>query len=120
MAKTAGLDVKTTELVARGSALPDVGQSDAVDAAVFELPAAPISRADQPKMRSSSRASWRRKDVTPAEIDAGRAACGPRCMNERRGRFFASYMTKAKQRMNIRINPETLATSDRVVMSHEL
>jgi hypothetical protein len=29
-------------------------------------------------------------------------------LNERRSQFFASYMTKAKQRMNIRINPETL------------
>lgn len=30
-------------------------------------------------------------------------------MNERRGRFFAAYMTKARERMNVRINNQLLA-----------
>jgi hypothetical protein len=46
--------------------------------------------------------------VTPSEIEAGRAALRQEVLDERRGRFFAAYMTKAKQRMNIRINPDTL------------
>lgn len=107
-AKAAGLEVKTTELVARGSALPDVGQSDAVDAAVFALPAGATTEPIQTENAIVVARVVEKKEVTPAEVAAGRAAMRTEVMNERRGRFFASYMTKAKQRMNIRINPETL------------
>ena len=107
-AKAAGLEVKTTELVARGLALPDVGQSDAVDAAVFALPAGAITEPIQTENAIVVARVVEKKEVTPAEVAAGRAEMRTEVMNERRGRFFASYMTKAKQRMNIRINPETL------------
>jgi peptidyl-prolyl cis-trans isomerase D len=43
--KRAGLEVKTTELVARGSAIPDLGISEAVDAAAFALPQGGVSDA---------------------------------------------------------------------------
>ncbi len=107
-AKAAGLEVKTTELVARGSALPDVGQSEAVDAAVFALPAGATTEPIQTENAIVVARVLEKKEVTPAEVTAGRAEMRTEVMNERRGRFFASYMTKAKQRMNIRINPETL------------
>ena len=108
MAKTAGLDVKTTELVARGSALPDVGQSDAVDTAVFTLPAGAVSDPIEAEGAVVIARVAERKDVTPTEIEAGRAALRQEVLDERRGRFFAAYMTKAKQRMNIRVNQDTL------------
>ncbi|MGH9313485.1 MAG: peptidyl-prolyl cis-trans isomerase [Vicinamibacterales bacterium] len=107
-AKAAGFEVKTTELVARGSALPEVGQSDAVDAAVFALPAGAVSDPIQAEAAIVVARVVEKKEVTPAEVTAGRATMRTELLNERRGRFFASYMTKAKQRMTIRINPETL------------
>ncbi len=42
-AKAAGLEVKTTDLIVRGAALPDVGVSPAVDAAAFALPQGGVS-----------------------------------------------------------------------------
>ena len=42
-AKTAGLEVKTTELIPRGSPLPDIGVSPAIDAATFALPAGSVT-----------------------------------------------------------------------------
>ena len=42
-AKTAGLDVKTTDLIARGAAIADVGASPAVDAVAFTLPVGGVS-----------------------------------------------------------------------------
>ena len=30
-------------------------------------------------------------------------------LNEKKNRFYASYMSKARQRMNIRINRDTIA-----------
>jgi peptidyl-prolyl cis-trans isomerase D len=107
-AKAAGLEVKTTELVARGSALPDVGQSDAVDAAVFALPAGAVTEPIQTDNAIVVARVVEKKEVTPAEVEAGRAAMRTEVVNERRSRFFASYMTKAKQRMNIQIDSETL------------
>ncbi len=44
-AKKAGLEVKTTELISRGSAIPDLGISEAVDAAAFALPQGGVSDA---------------------------------------------------------------------------
>jgi peptidyl-prolyl cis-trans isomerase D len=107
-AKAAGLEVKPTELVARGATLPDVGQSDAVDAAVFALPAGAVTDPIQTDNAIVVARVVEKKEVTPAEVASGRATMRTELLNERRGRFFASYMTKAKQRMNIRINPETL------------
>jgi peptidyl-prolyl cis-trans isomerase D len=108
VAKAAGLDVKTTELVARGSALPDAGQSDAVDAVVFKLPAGAVSDPIETAGAVVIARVAERKDVTPSEIEAGRAGLRQEVLDERRGRFFAAYMTKAKQRMNIRVNQDTL------------
>jgi peptidyl-prolyl cis-trans isomerase D len=108
VAKAAGLDVKTTELIARGSPLPEAGQSDAVEAVVFKLPAGAVSDPIETASAVVIARVVERKDVTPSEIEAGRAALRQEVLDERRGRFFAAYMTKAKQRMNIRVNQDTL------------
>jgi peptidyl-prolyl cis-trans isomerase D len=107
-AKAAGLEVKTTELVPRGSTLPEVGQSETVDAAVFALSAGAVTEPIQTENAIVVARVAEKKDVTPDEVTGGRATMRTEVLNERRSRFFASYMTKAKQRMNIRINPETL------------
>jgi peptidyl-prolyl cis-trans isomerase D len=107
-AKAAGLEIKTTELVPRGSTLPEVGQSEMVDAAVFALPAGAVTEPIQTENAIVVARVAEKKDVTPDEVTSGRTTMRTEVLNERRSRFFASYMTKAKQRMNIRINPETL------------
>ena len=45
-AKKSGLEVKPTELIARGAAIPDLGISEDVDAAAFSLPVGGVSDAD--------------------------------------------------------------------------
>jgi peptidyl-prolyl cis-trans isomerase D len=107
-AKAAGLEVKTTELVARGSALPDIGQSDAVDAAVFALPAGGVSDPIRTDTAIVLAHVVERKDATPAELATARAGFREELLNERKGRFFSAYMTKAKTRMKIRIDRDTL------------
>lgn len=107
-AKAAGLTVQTSELVARGAALPEVGISPAADQAAFALPAGGVS---QPVTAESAAVVVKvveKKDVTKAEIEAGREALRQELIAEHRNRFFSAYMTKAKQRMKIEINRETL------------
>ncbi len=107
-AKAAGLTVQTSELVARGAALPEVGISAAADQAAFALPAGGVS---QPVTAESAAVVVKvveKKDVTKAEIEAGREALRQELIAEHRNRFFSAYMTKAKQRMKIEINREAL------------
>jgi len=107
-AKTAGLEVKTTELVARGSALPEVGTSDAVDAAVFALPQGGVSGPISTETGVVIARVVERDDVTPQEIAQGRGALREQLLSERQNRFFSAYMTKAKQKMKIEINRDVL------------
>jgi peptidyl-prolyl cis-trans isomerase D len=107
-AKAEGLAVKDTELVARESALPDVGVSPEVDKAAFSLPKGGVSN---PIVTSSGTVIVRvvdRDEVTPEELQTGKDAFRAQLISERRGRFFSAYMTKAKQRMKIEVHEDVL------------
>jgi len=107
-AKAAGLTVQTTELIARGTALPEVGISAAVDQAAFGLAAGGVSPAITTESAAVAVKVVERKDVTDAEVKAGRDTVRAEVLAERRNRFFSAYMTKAKQKMKIEINREAL------------
>jgi peptidyl-prolyl cis-trans isomerase D len=121
-AKAAGLEVKTTELIARGAAIPDVGASPAIDAAAFALPAGGVS---DPVVTDTGAAIVKvleKRDASVAaaagaDPAAGKDAQPPatkdsvrtELLNERRNRFYASYMTKARERMKVNINRDVIA-----------
>jgi len=107
-AKAAGLEVKTTELIPRGTALPDVGISAEVDRAAFALPAGGVSAPLETPSAAVVVKVVERTDVTEEEVAAGRDTLRQELLADRRNRFFAAYMTKAKQRMKIEINREAL------------
>lgn len=107
-AKAAGLEAKDTELVTRESALPDIGVSPEVDKVAFSLPQGGVS---DPIVTGSGTVIVRvaeRDEVTPEEIAQSKDAFREQLIAERRGRFFAAYMTKAKQKMDIRVNDDVL------------
>ena len=58
--KRAGLEIKTTELVARGSAIPDLGISESIDNVAFALPAGRRQRRDHDAHRHRHRARRRK------------------------------------------------------------
>jgi peptidyl-prolyl cis-trans isomerase D len=107
-AKAAGLDVKTTELIARGTPLPDAGASEAVDAAAFALPAGGVTDPIPTDNGVVIARVVERHDVTPQDIAQGRNALREQILNERRNRFFSAYMTKAKLKMKVEINRNVL------------
>ena len=108
-AKRAGLEVKTTELVTRGTALPDLGISEAVDAAAFALPVGGVSDAVSTPDGTAIVRVVERQDVTDAEIEAGRDQLRDELVNQRRDKFFGAYMQKAKAGLTINIKQDTLA-----------
>jgi peptidyl-prolyl cis-trans isomerase D len=108
-AKSAGLEAHDTELIARGSAIPEAGVSAAVDAVAFALPTGGVSDAIVTDNGAVVVKVLEKKDVTLEEISAGKTQVREQLVGERRNRFYTSYMNKARERMKITIDRETLA-----------
>lgn len=106
--KAAGFEARTTERVARGTALPDVGVSAAVEDVVFGLAAGTTSDVITTRNAAVIARVVEREDVASDQMAAGRATLREELLNERRARFFSSYMAKAKQKMRITIDREVL------------
>jgi len=108
-AKAAGLEAKSTELIARGAPIADIGISAAVDAVAFTLPAGAVSDPIRTENGAVIVKVLERKDVTPEEIAKGRQQLRAELLNERKNRFFSTYMGKAREKMQININTSTVA-----------
>jgi peptidyl-prolyl cis-trans isomerase D len=107
-AKAAGLEVKTTELIARESPLPEIGVSREVDAVAFAMPAGATSDPIATENAVLVVKVVEHKQPTPAELAAARDGVRNELLNSRRGAFFAAYMQKVKAKMKIQVNRENL------------
>jgi peptidyl-prolyl cis-trans isomerase D len=107
-AKAQGVEARDTELLIRGSALPEIGISPAVDKVAFALPvngvSDPIATADGTVIVKVVE----RDDVTPEELAQGKETFRADLLNERRSRFFNAYMSKVKERLAIDIRSDVL------------
>lgn len=108
-AKAAGKEVRTTELVARASVIADVGVSAAVDAVAFALPVGTTSGVIATDNGAAVVKVVERTSVNDTELSAARESLHRELVAQRRSRFFASYMNKAKETLTIRTYPEALA-----------
>jgi peptidyl-prolyl cis-trans isomerase D len=108
-AKAAGLDVKTTDLIARGAPIGDVGISPAVDAVAFSLPVGGVSGPIVTDKGAVVVRVLEHPAVSDKDMAGGKDALRAELLNERRNQFFSSYMTKARERMQININQQTIA-----------
>jgi peptidyl-prolyl cis-trans isomerase D len=107
-AKAAGLDPKTTELIARDSPIPDVGTAPAVEDAAFKLAAGGVSDPITTDNGTAIVKVLEKKEVTPEEWTTNKDRFREELLSERRNRFFSAYMAKAKQKMKIDVNREAL------------
>jgi peptidyl-prolyl cis-trans isomerase D len=108
-AKAAGLDVKTTELIARGAPVADLGASPAIDAAAFALPAGGVSDPIVTENGAAVVKVIEKQAPKPEEFATAKDSLRNELLNERRNRFYAAYMNKARERMKIEINRATIA-----------
>ncbi len=107
-AKKAGFEVKPTELVSRGAALPDIGANAEVDAAVFALPVGGVTGAITTANGSVIARVAERADVTDAQIEGGRDVLREELVTQRRNQFFSAYMAKAKTSLKIDVKQDVL------------
>jgi peptidyl-prolyl cis-trans isomerase D len=108
-AKKAGLEIKPTELIARGSAIPDLGISESIDNVAFALPQGGISDAITTPTGTAIIRVVEKVDVTDAEVASGKDQLRDELVNMRRDKFFGAYMQKAKQGLKITTREDTLA-----------
>ena len=107
-AKGAGVEAKTTELIAHDAPLPDIGVAAPVMDAAFKLPAGGVSDAIVTDNGTVVAKVLEKKEVTPSEWTEAKDRFREELLTDRRNRFFNAYMVKAKQRMKIEVNRETL------------
>jgi peptidyl-prolyl cis-trans isomerase D len=116
-AKAQGVEAKDTELIPRNSALPDIGVSAEVDKAAFALPVNGVSAPIKTSEGTVIVRVVERDPVTPEEFRKAKETFRAEMLNERRGRFFAAYMAKARERVAIEINSDVV---QRVVELYQL
>jgi peptidyl-prolyl cis-trans isomerase D len=103
-AKAAGVDVKTTELIARGTALPEIGVNQQVEDVVFKLKqgetSGPISTDNAVVVVHVKE----KQDPKPADFDAGKEQLKDELRNQKQTEFFAAYMGKARDKFSLTYN----------------
>jgi len=107
-AKAAGFEAKTTELIARDAPLPDLGAAPAVEDAAFKLPVGAVSTAIATDNGTAVVKVLDKKEVTADEWSTAKDRFREEQLAEKRNRFFSAYMVKAKQKMKIDVNRESL------------
>jgi peptidyl-prolyl cis-trans isomerase D len=107
-AKAAGVEAKSTELIAQDAPLPDLGVAPAVMDAAFALPQGGVTDPIATDNGTAVVKVVEKKEVTPSEWTEAKDRFRDELQNDRRNKFFSAYMMKAKQRMKIEVNRETL------------
>jgi peptidyl-prolyl cis-trans isomerase D len=116
-AKAQGVEAKDTELIPRNSALPDIGVSAEVDKVAFALPVNGVSEPVKTPEGTVIVRVVEQDKVTPEEFRKARETFRAEMLNERRGRFFAAYMAKARAKVGVEINDDVV---QRVVAQYQL
>jgi peptidyl-prolyl cis-trans isomerase D len=107
-AKAAGVEAKTTELIARDAPIPDLGVAPAVEAAAFKMTVGSTSDPIAVDNGTAVIKLVEKQEVTPSDYALARDKFREELLSDRRNRFFGAYMLKAKQRMKIEVNREQL------------
>ena len=89
--------------------MPDLGISEAVDAAAFSLPQGGVSDAISTPTGTAVIRVVEKVGVTDTEVESGKDVLRDELVNVRRDKFFGAYMQKAKGGLKINIRQDTLS-----------
>ena len=108
-AKDAGLEAKTTDMISRSMPIGDAGVGAQLETTAFSLPVGAVSDPIVTEHGAAILKVLERKDATPEEFAKQKDSLRADLLNEKKNKFFSAYMTKARQKMKININRETIA-----------
>ena len=103
------LNPTATEFITRGTALPVVGQNDAIDEIVFAMDVGTTSDVLSTDDLAVVVHVVNREEITEEGLAATKEALRAELIAYQQNRFFSAYMRKAKDSMAIEINQNTLA-----------
>ena len=107
-AKAAGFGTETTELVPRDSVLLTLGVSPAADRVAFTLPVGGVSEPIAAENALGIIKVLERTEVPASDFTAARQTFRQEILNERRSRFFASYMDRARRNMRVEVDQQAM------------
>jgi peptidyl-prolyl cis-trans isomerase D len=106
--KAAGLEAVTTDPIARDAVIPNIGRSPEIEAVAFSSPVGTVSDAISTPQGAAIIKVASKQDVNPADFVMARDKFRAELLNERRARFYQTYMEKVRAKMKIEIDPEAL------------
>jgi peptidyl-prolyl cis-trans isomerase D len=107
-AKAAGVEAKTTELIARDTPIPELGVAPAVEDAAFKMAVGSTSDSITVDNGAAVIKLVEKQVVSPSDYALARDKFREELLSDRRNRFFGAYMLKARQRMKIQVNRDQL------------
>ena len=107
-AEAADLSIGSSEPVARGAALPEVGISAAVEAIAFAMQPGTVSDVIEAGNTAAIVHLVEREEASEADLEDNRSTLRDELTISRQGQFYNAYMSKAKGRLDINIDFSTL------------
>lgn len=112
LAKLAGIDVKTSDSVARGGQLPDFGAIADRDKEIFSLPVGKVGTPSTVATKTLVFAVKERKDLTPEDVQKGLPAARASLLESKRETYFTNWVQESQKKMQdskaIKINQAVL------------
>ena len=103
-AQEADYAVGSSDLVARGAALPQVGVSAAVEAVAFAMDPGAVSEPIEAGNAVAVVRLVEREEASAEDLDTQREQLRDQLVATRQGQFFSAYMTRVKERLAIDID----------------
>ena len=107
-AKAAGAEAKTTDLITRDQPIPDLGAAAGVTDAAFKMAQGAVSDPIATDNGTAIIKVLEKQELTADNFTQNKDTFREEVLNDRRSRFFASYMAKAKAKMKIDVNRAAL------------
>jgi peptidyl-prolyl cis-trans isomerase D len=108
VAKAAGFEAKTTDLITREAPLPDLGVAVDATEAAFKLPVGGVSDPVSTDAGTAIIKVLEKEETSEADLNSRKDGFREELLADRRNRFFSAYMVKAKQKMQIELNRAAL------------
>ena len=107
-AAAAGLQAQTSDLIVRGTALPEIGVAPAVEDAAFKMAVNDVSDPLTTEQGSAVIKVLEKQEIPAEQLGLARDKFREELLADRKNRFFSAYMAKAKLKMKINVNQENL------------